>query len=112
MLLGDVIARLEDEVFADETLIAMNDLTLAARVADAAAAEGLPRGEFVAAAVGSFAAACSDEEWLTVIGQMGRAEDPGHVLMRRALDGALRSLVASSGCGGHGGGCNCGSQNG
>jgi hypothetical protein len=110
MLLGDLIASLEDEVLADEALIALDDLALVTRVADAAAAEGLSRGEFVAAAVGSFAARCSAEEWVTVIGQMGRVQDPGQVLMRRALVDALRNDAPPSGCGGHAGGCNCGGQ--
>lgn len=111
MLLGDLIAALEDDAFADETLVALDDLALTARVVAAADAEGLSRGEYVAAAVGRFAAGCSDEAWLTVIGQMGRAADPGHLLLRRALAAALRGEASSSpGCGGDAGhaGCTCG----
>jgi hypothetical protein len=89
MLLGDVIARLEDEAVADEALIALGDLALTARVAEAASREAMTRGEFVAACVGQFAAQASDEQWLTVLGQMGRVEDPGRVLLRRAVETAL-----------------------
>jgi hypothetical protein len=90
MLLGDVIASLEDETIADTILLAMGDLALAARVADAAATEGLSRGEYIAAAVGTYAAASSDEEWVTVIGQMSRVAAPGEILLRRALDAAMK----------------------
>ncbi len=37
MLLGDVIAGFEDPVFAGETLLALDDLVLTARIAAAAA---------------------------------------------------------------------------
>jgi hypothetical protein len=113
MLLGDVIAGLADEVFADETLLAMGDLALAARIASAAAAEGVSRGEFVATAVGRFAAGCSDEEWLTVLGQMGRVANPGDVLLRRAVTAVLERADTPAACSGHdNGGCQCGSQHG
>jgi hypothetical protein len=113
MMLGDVIARLEDDAFADETLVALGDLALVNRVAAAAAAEGAGRGEYVAAAVGRYAAGCADEEWLTVLGQMGRSDDPGEVLLRRALAAALQGDTSpSAGCGGHAdpghSGCTCG----
>ena len=89
MLLGDIIARLEDDAVADEALISLGDLALAARVAAAASQEALTRGEFVATCVGQFAAHSSDEQWLTVLGQMGRAEDPGRVFLRHAIEAAL-----------------------
>ena len=89
MQLGDVIAQLEDEAVADEALIALDDLALAARVADAAAREAVTRGEYVAACVGRFAAEASDEDWVTVLGQMGRVDDPGRILLRRAIEAAL-----------------------
>ncbi len=89
MQLGDIIAQLEDEAVADEALIALGDLVLAARVAAAASREAMTRGEFVSACVGQFAAQASDEQWLTVLGQMGRVADPGGVFLRRAVDAAL-----------------------
>ena len=89
MQLGDVIAQLEDEAAADEALMALGDLTLVNRVAAAASGEAMTRGEFVAACVGRFAAQCSDELWLTMIGQMAQTEFPGQVLLRRALETAL-----------------------
>jgi hypothetical protein len=94
MQLGDVIAQLEDEAAADETLIALGDLALTARVAAAAEREAVARGEFVAACVGWFAAQASDEDWVTVLGQMGRVDDPGRILLRRAIETALAAVAA------------------
>ena len=39
--------------------------------------------------IGQFVNGASDEEWLTLIEQMSRAEDPGRVFLRRALSSAL-----------------------
>jgi hypothetical protein len=96
MLLGDVIANLEDETFADETLVALGDLALASRVAAAAAREAMSRGEFVSACVGRFATQASDEQWVTVLGQMGRTDLPGQVLLRHALTVALAAGSAGA----------------
>jgi hypothetical protein len=89
MLLGEVIARFEDEAFVSETLFALDDLALTARVATLAAENNVSAGEFAMQAIGRFVNGASDEEWLTLIGQMSRAEDPGQVFLRRALSGAL-----------------------
>jgi hypothetical protein len=89
MLLGDVIARFEDETLAAETLLSLDDLALTARVTEAAADHDLTAGEFATMAVDHFVSHASNEDWLTVIGQMSRANDPGQVFLRRALMSAL-----------------------
>ena len=89
MLLGDVIARLEDEAFVNETLLALDDLALTARVLTGAAENKVSAGEFAAQSVGQFVNGASDEEWLTLIGLMSRAENPGQVFLRRVLSNAL-----------------------
>jgi hypothetical protein len=89
MLLADVIARFDDEAFAGETLFALDDLALTARVATLAAENNVSAGEFVRESVGRFANGASDEQWLTSIGQMSRAENPGQVFLRRVLSNAL-----------------------
>lgn len=85
MLLGDLIARFDDEAAAAEALLALDDLALTARVHAAAAAHEATAGEFARLAVQQFSANASDEEWVTVIGQMGQTDEPGLVLLRRAL---------------------------
>jgi hypothetical protein len=96
MQLGDVIARFEDEAFINETLLALDDLALAARIAASAAENSVSTGEFAAQAVGQFVNGASDEEWLTLIGLMSRADNPGQVFLRRVLSNALPQ---SQGCG-------------
>jgi hypothetical protein len=98
MQLGDVIARFEDDAFVSETLFALDDLALTARIAAAAVEENVSAGEFAAQAVGQFVNGASDEEWLTLIGLMSRADNPGQVFLRRVLSNALpRSQECSCG---------------
>jgi hypothetical protein len=89
MQLGDVIARFEDEAFVSETLLSLDDLALTARVASTAGENSVSAGEFAAQAVGQFVNGASDEDWLTLIGLMSRAENPGQVFLRRVLLNAL-----------------------
>lgn len=90
MLLGDIIARFGDEAFVSETLVALDDLALAARIAGVAAENNMSAGELAMQSIGRFVNGASDEEWLTLIGQMSRADNPGQVFLRRALSNALQ----------------------
>jgi hypothetical protein len=96
MQLGDMIAQFEDEAFINETLLALGDLALTARITASAAKSSVSMGEFAAQAVGQFINGASEEEWLTLIGLMSRADDPGQVFLRRVLSNALPQL---QGCG-------------
>jgi hypothetical protein len=89
MLLGDLIARFDDEALAAETLFSLGDLALTSRVVSLAAEQNLSPGELASDAVGAFISRASDEDWLTLVGQMARAENPGAVFLRRALAAAL-----------------------
>jgi hypothetical protein len=88
MLLGDVIARFEDEAVVSETLLALDDLALTARIATLAAENNLSAGELAMQSIGRFVNGASDEEWLTLIGRMSRAENPSQVFLRHALSNA------------------------
>jgi hypothetical protein len=96
MLLGDVIARFEDEAFASEALFALDDIILAARVGVAAAEEELTSGEYAARSVDAFVSGASDEEWLTLFGLMSRAENPGQVFLHRILSNAVTNHAKAS----------------
>jgi hypothetical protein len=85
MLLGDVIARFDDDSTALQMLMSLDDLALIARVREACGREDYALGEFARAAVQRYASAASDEEWVTVLGQMGRTQAPGIEFLRRAL---------------------------
>ena len=96
MLLADVLAELEDEACVNEALLGLDDLVLANRVAAAAAEHELTVGEFASRSVGNFARDVSEEEWLTLIGLMSRAEDPARVFLQRALSYTLGMLEKDS----------------
>jgi hypothetical protein len=92
MLLADVIARFDDEAFAGETLFALDDLALTARVATLAAENNVSAGEFVRESVGRFANGASDEQWLTLIGQMSpRRKSRPSLSAARAVECADRT---------------------
>lgn len=99
MLLGDVLARLSDPLTAEKALAALDDLPLATAITVEADAAGLSPGELIAGRVADYADDADDEEWTTLIGQMGRSADPGGVLLRRALASCSHGKGACS-CGG------------
>jgi hypothetical protein len=90
--LGDLLAQFEDEAVAAEALIALGDVALMVGVATAAADQHLTLGEFAAEAVQRFATHAGDEDWMSMIGAMARTDDPGRVLLRRALAAALSKI--------------------
>jgi len=89
MLLGEVIAGFDDESAANEALLSLGDLALMLRVSALAAEEQVSAGQLAIQAVGYFVNSASDEDWLTLVGQMSRADDPGLVFLRSALSHAL-----------------------
>lgn len=102
MLLGDVIAGLDDEAHAMQTLIGLGDLALVVRVEEAAAGAGLTPGAFAAQAVQVFSNQASDEDWVSLIGVMGQTTNPGQACLRKMVEFALRpSRGAGHGCGHH-----------
>jgi hypothetical protein len=89
MLLGDLLASFGEETVATEALMRFGDLALVARLRAQAEAEGRTLGEFAASAVRRFAAEASDERWTSLMGALARAQDPGAVCLKQALDYAL-----------------------
>ena len=104
MLLGTVITQLQDEAVALDTLLALDDLALLARVRHAADMEGLPLGEFISDAIGRFIQGADDESWLALMTAASRASDPGSAGLKCMLDHTLsrihRTLHASDSTGG------------
>ncbi|HEX3161818.1 MAG TPA: hypothetical protein VHQ92_04500 [Pseudolabrys sp.] len=89
-MLGDILARLTDETVAVETILGAGDLTLLTVVKERAAAEGLDLAACVTQTVQRYTHEASDEEWVTLIGLMNRANDPGAVCLKRAFEQAQR----------------------
>lgn len=85
MMLGDLIATFEDETSATTALLALGDLRLLAALRAFAAAHRVEPGAVVARAVRRYAAAASDEEWVTLLGDINRSTDPALAFVRRAL---------------------------
>lgn len=91
MVLGDLLARFGDESSAAETVFSIADVKLIAGLRQHAAAEGLGLGAFAAVAVRRYAEEASSEEWLTLMGELGRSADPGLAFIKRALAHATRA---------------------
>ena len=88
MLLGDILSKLENDGEAAEIILGAGDLRLLAAMRQQAEAEGLDLAAYAKAAVQRYAAEASDEEWLTMMGQIGRAADPGQACLKRAFEKA------------------------
>ncbi|MGB8637613.1 MAG: hypothetical protein WCD30_05690 [Pseudolabrys sp.] len=89
MLLGDILSRLENDGEAAEVILGAGDLRLLAAMRQRAEAEGLDLAAYAKAALQRYATEASDEEWLTMMGQVGRAVDPGLACLKRAFERAV-----------------------
>ncbi len=85
MLLGYLLARFEDEAVASETILRVGGVSLLAAVRERAEAEGETVGTYAAKEVQRFAADAPNETWVTLMGALARAEDPGAVCLKHAL---------------------------
>lgn len=97
MLLGSLLAQLQDEAVAFDALLALDDLVLVTRVRAAAGASELTMGEYVSDAIGRFIASGDDEVWLGLMTAVGRAADPGQAALRYMLEHSLRPSPAARG---------------
>jgi hypothetical protein len=82
-----------------ETLVSLDDLPLMLRVEAAAAKRDLTAGEFANEAVALFSSQASDDDWVSLIGSMGRVPDPGRICLKKMIEFALRPAPAAGGCG-------------
>jgi hypothetical protein len=91
MMLGDILSRLTDDGQATEIILDAGDLPLLAAMRAHAEAAGLDLATFARSALQRYAAEASDEEWITLMGLIGRTSDPGQVCLKRAFNNALRA---------------------
>ena len=89
MLLGDLIATLDDESVAMEALMNLDDLALVRHASDAARAGALDLGSFVSIAVRRYLNQAPPDEWTSLMSAMERSDDPAAALLRRALVTAI-----------------------
>jgi hypothetical protein len=90
MMLGDLLAQFGDEAVAAEAIFSLGDLRLVAEMRTRAEAEGVGLGAFAVRAVRHYANS-SDEEWISLIGELTRSDDPGLAFLKRALAHAMRA---------------------
>lgn len=114
MNLGQLIAALDDERHGEGALEALGDIVLLTEVRNMSALWGESVGAYIAASAGRFAAAAGDETWLSLVGAMERAEEPGKLAMQRILRWALDDDTKrlSGGADEAHSGCTCGHANG
>jgi hypothetical protein len=89
-MLGDLIASLDRPGQAEAAVVETGDLALLADVQGAAGVLGMSTGEFASLAVRRFIERADDETWTSLIGVMGRREEPGLA----ALSAILKRAVA------------------
>ena len=85
MLLGDLLASFDDEAVATQVVLGLDDLPLVAGLRRQAEESGETLWALAASAMRRYAAQASDEEWISLMGALGRASDPGMVCLKRAL---------------------------
>jgi hypothetical protein len=89
MLLGDLIATLDDESVAMEALMELDDLALVRRASKAAREGALDLGSFVSIAVRRYLNQAPPDEWTSLMSAMERSDNPAFALLQRALASAL-----------------------
>lgn len=94
MLLGDLMARFATEDGAAAVLQAFGDPILAARIDEAATPDSLSRGEFIINAIGHFACGASNDDWVCLIGNMGKTDDPAYIFLKTTVEWALNHRLA------------------
>jgi hypothetical protein len=85
MMLADLLARLADESAVAESVLHVGGLRLLAALRQGAEREGLELGAFAIRAVQRYETNASDEEWITLMGEIARSTDPGLAFIKRAL---------------------------
>ena len=107
MLLGQILERLGDEVFAAETLVTLEDLPLMVEVAATGRYFGESPGEYAIGASRRFAAFASDQDWLALMTALERADDAGTACLKHMLEWSLRHETTESDDGCESGHCTC-----
>jgi hypothetical protein len=107
MILGALLARLENEAEAAAAIEALGDIVLFQRVRDAGQRFDETPGEYVACAASRFAAAAQHEEWMGLIAAVERADDPGRAALGRIVAWALARDTEDVGACGETGNCTC-----
>jgi hypothetical protein len=90
MLLGDLLAEIERENAAGNSIALLDDLVLAARVSEAAARRGMQAEAYIMAAVRRFEREASNEDWTTLISAITGSTNPGSACLRGMVERELK----------------------
>lgn len=85
MLLGDLLGQFRDESIAAETILRIGDIVLITKLREQASVNGQSLGVYATAAAQRYATDAPHEEWVTLMGALSGAKDPGAVYMQRAF---------------------------
>ncbi len=91
MLLGDVIRQLTDDAAAAEVIMNVGDLTLLSAMTEHAERAGMDLATFSQAVVRRYSDYASEEDWVTLLGQIGQSADPAAIYLKRAFASALHA---------------------
>ena len=99
MVLGDLMARLDDEMVTTETLMATGDLTLISQVHDRATLLGKTVGEHVADAVAAFSHAAAPDDWMQLMTAANNSENPGGAVLKIIISASGSDVLTKPGDG-------------
>lgn len=106
MLLGALMSELKSPDSAGALLDRIGDAPLLARLQEMAGRHGEETGEYASATVARFSRDAGDEQWLTLIATIERADDPAEASLRFMIEWALKADEQQ-----RDDGCACGSGN-
>lgn len=95
-MLGDTVKRLAEPGVAEAVLIEAGEIALLVRVERAAAELETTAGEFAAFVARRWLALAADDDWLRLVGVMGRSERPGLAAIALMLEQALGELETAA----------------
>jgi hypothetical protein len=94
MTLGAIVRDLARPGVAEATLIEAGALPLLARLEAAAIDFAMPPGELAGSITRVWLAQAGDDDWLRLLGVMGRSDQPGLAALVMMLEQALAELDA------------------
>jgi hypothetical protein len=115
MLLGTILAKLDDEADAGTALEALEDIVLLTEVCAVGILHNESPGQYASGAARRFAALASDEDWLALMTALERTEDPARTALERMVRWSLvqdsrpeTDMQMASADTSQGHGCSCG----
>lgn len=88
-MLGDLLSEIERAAADGRVAAMLDDVSLLAEVAAAAAFLGIDPDSYILSAVRSFEVAASDEDWVTLMAAATASKTPGNACLQRMVRFAL-----------------------